>query len=379
MDKVFISYSWDDEDHKIWVRKLANDLIKNGINISLDQYEVSIGDSFTHFMEKSVNDSKYVIVILTPTYNKKSLERSGGVGYEQQIITGEIMGGIESRKFIPILRKGTLKNGEDCAIPPHFKGIAFIDFKSDSKYDDSIEELIRTIFSAPKFTKPILGNKPVFESSTDEHNKFIIDLDENFKFKGPGIRIIDLLTQIADLRKKEKKYRILFKVEKISEYLDEYEGLKNKSNLSDSEVQRKVFLRELLHILFYKYNANLFEYFETGLNLIIDWYFNHLRYKFILTGEELLISVSNYFQLFNKNLQDKSMDETRFDVINDNLRFNYKLNVDEEQLNSLLNILNLNIEQKMFLTRHAGLYLLELSRNTIITRVIPKHCSHPLS
>jgi hypothetical protein len=30
---VFFSYSWDDERHKLWVLKLASDLIKNGIDV----------------------------------------------------------------------------------------------------------------------------------------------------------------------------------------------------------------------------------------------------------------------------------------------------------------------------------------------------------
>ena len=37
---VFISYSWDDEFHKGWVRELADKLIENGIDVYLDQYDL---------------------------------------------------------------------------------------------------------------------------------------------------------------------------------------------------------------------------------------------------------------------------------------------------------------------------------------------------
>jgi len=40
---VFISYSWDSEAHKEWVLNLANNLIKNGIGVLLDQYDPSAG------------------------------------------------------------------------------------------------------------------------------------------------------------------------------------------------------------------------------------------------------------------------------------------------------------------------------------------------
>lgn len=66
-------------------------------------------------------------MILTPNYRTKSLVRQGGVGYEQQIISGEIMSGIRRNKFIPVLGKGSSGAGIDCAIPPHFSGIALID------------------------------------------------------------------------------------------------------------------------------------------------------------------------------------------------------------------------------------------------------------
>ena len=37
---VFISYSWDNEDHKQWVLELANKLVKEGVNVLLDRYEL---------------------------------------------------------------------------------------------------------------------------------------------------------------------------------------------------------------------------------------------------------------------------------------------------------------------------------------------------
>ena len=36
---IFISYAWDNEDHKRWVSKLGKSLIKTGHSVVLDQFE----------------------------------------------------------------------------------------------------------------------------------------------------------------------------------------------------------------------------------------------------------------------------------------------------------------------------------------------------
>jgi hypothetical protein len=38
--KCFISYSWDSDLHKDWVRELATQLETNGVEVFLDQWDV---------------------------------------------------------------------------------------------------------------------------------------------------------------------------------------------------------------------------------------------------------------------------------------------------------------------------------------------------
>ncbi|MEZ4986705.1 MAG: hypothetical protein R2795_16990 [Saprospiraceae bacterium] len=203
---------------------------------------------------------------------------------------------------------------------------------------------------------------------------FTLNLDEHFTIKGKSIRNIDQLVQIADCRKEGKNYNLLFHVDIISEKLLEFESLQSKRNATDEELERKHILREFLDETLYRYETSLFEYFELGISLIIDWYFNKKEYRFLYNGQELYDSVSKFFKLFKQKSQVKIREETQFDVINEKLDFNYKLYVDEEQVKSLLGSLHMGIEQKHFLTRHAGLFLIELQRDTIIKRAIPKHC-----
>lgn len=106
MKSVFISYSWDDEGHKDWVMDLRNMLEADGIATVIDRVNLPLGDSIPIFMEQSIKNSDYILIVLTPEYKRKSDNRIGGVGYEGSIITGEILNGQSRKKYIPILAKG---------------------------------------------------------------------------------------------------------------------------------------------------------------------------------------------------------------------------------------------------------------------------------
>ena len=67
----FMSYSWDSDGHKNWVRHLAEKLRNNGVDVFLDQWHLQLGSNLTHFMEESIRDSDYILLICTPKFAKK--------------------------------------------------------------------------------------------------------------------------------------------------------------------------------------------------------------------------------------------------------------------------------------------------------------------
>lgn len=164
--KVFISYSWESNEHKDWVRLLSERLIQNGVNVRLDQWHISLGQSLTQFMETEVQTSDFVLVVCTKEYRRKSLDRAGGVGYEQQIITGNIVSGKPREHFIPIVRDGDF-SGLECSIPAQFMGIYAIDMRDGVDPDQSIEVLLRAIYQQPIATPPSLGARPAFAVQTE--------------------------------------------------------------------------------------------------------------------------------------------------------------------------------------------------------------------
>jgi hypothetical protein len=149
MQKVFISYSWDNDEHKLWVRELAARLRSDGIDVTLDQWHLIPGDQLPEFMERSVRESNHVLIICTPKYKERSNNRQGGVGYEGDIITAEFMATRNHRIFIPILRKQTWEN----SAPNWLLGKYYIDLStspySQRQYDDLLTTLLGTREEAP--------------------------------------------------------------------------------------------------------------------------------------------------------------------------------------------------------------------------------------
>lgn len=164
--KVFVSYSWDSEDHKSWVRELATRLVTNGVDVRLDDWHVAPGESLTQFMELQIRECDFVLVICTPNYASRSVERKGGVGYEQQIISGSILAGSERKKFIPILREGMFEVGPRCGIPPHFLGTRALDYRETASSSSAFETVLRTIYNEPALYRPELGRRPDFGSTS---------------------------------------------------------------------------------------------------------------------------------------------------------------------------------------------------------------------
>jgi len=183
--KVFISYSWESEEHKTWVRELGERLTLNGVNVRLDQWQLVPGQSLTQFMETEVNACDFALVICTKDYCRKSLARAGGVGYEQQIITGNIVAGMAREHFIPILRDGDFRPGPECSIPGQFLGVYAVDMRDGSDIDKAIEVLLRAIFKQPAATQPSIGPRPTFldnatspsSESTEEIRLAVLDID----------------------------------------------------------------------------------------------------------------------------------------------------------------------------------------------------------
>ena len=134
---AFISYSGESLDHKNWVRELASRLRIEGIDVMLDQWDLRLGDPLPEFMERGVRENDFVLLVCTPNFKAKADGRQGGVGYEGNIMTGELFIKYNHRKFIPVLRHDNWAE----AAPAWLQAKTYIDL-TDKRFEENFEELL---------------------------------------------------------------------------------------------------------------------------------------------------------------------------------------------------------------------------------------------
>jgi TIR domain/Effector-associated domain 8 len=155
--KAFVSYAWGDDAHSLWVKEFATRLRRDGVDVTLDRWHAAPGDQIPAFMERAVRDNDFVIVVCTPRYKARSDVRTGGVGYEGDIMTAEVFTGANQQKFIPILRSGKWSD----AAPSWLLGRVYIDLSGDPYSEPKYEDLLRSLHGAREAAPP-LGPRPDF-------------------------------------------------------------------------------------------------------------------------------------------------------------------------------------------------------------------------
>jgi hypothetical protein len=154
--RVFISYSWDDAPHKDWVKTFATRLRSDGVDVTLDQWHLQPGDQLPAFMERAVRENDYVLILCTPTYADRSNRRVGGVGYEGDIMTGEVFTSRNERKFIPVWRLGAEWN---VAAPSWLLAKYRIDLRGDPFSEQQYQDLLITLHGTRPVAPPIVPRR----------------------------------------------------------------------------------------------------------------------------------------------------------------------------------------------------------------------------
>lgn len=147
MNKVFISYSHTNDEHKENVVKLAEKLIKAGIEIEIDEF-LEYGESISHFMEQSLQKCKKIILICNKDYIIKADNRERGVGIEVDNLSHNI----SDKKILPIC---LISEDEKFELP------IFLSSRKAlvcNNILDKFNEILNWCYDIPK--KPKLGEIP---------------------------------------------------------------------------------------------------------------------------------------------------------------------------------------------------------------------------
>lgn len=126
---VFLCHSSSD---KPFARRLAMDLVRNGVTVWIDEAEIGIGDSLIAKVESGISGSKYLIIVLS----QNSITSSWCTDELGMAMSGEIaQRGIN---VLPILI-------EDCEIPEALKEKRYADFRDANKFDSAVAQLCEVI------------------------------------------------------------------------------------------------------------------------------------------------------------------------------------------------------------------------------------------
>lgn len=163
--KIFISYSWDSEEHQRWVQCLATDLDEyKEFHVSCDIFDLDNFSDKNLFMERAVRDADIIIVVCTELYKRKAESRTGGVGIETYLSTirhwEESEGGAPSNILV-ISR-------EKYSIPFYLKGKFRVDFHDDDLYQKSLSFLVKALARKSKAKRP--EKKKSIEAGGGDYN-----------------------------------------------------------------------------------------------------------------------------------------------------------------------------------------------------------------
>lgn len=142
--RVFISYSWDSEEHQDWIANLVATLRKYGIQADFDASEVQ--HNLYQMMVEKIRTYDKILVVVTKRYTEKANNFSGGVGTETKLLL-DYFANNESK--IVVIRR------EQCDVPFYLRGYEYIDLNVETRA--AIESLVRKINDMPKYNLPSVG------------------------------------------------------------------------------------------------------------------------------------------------------------------------------------------------------------------------------
>lgn len=172
--RVFISYAWEDDEYREWVRSLATQLRDDGVDVRLDRWDLEEGDTIAGFMNREERHADKVLVLCSPLYRIKvhameDRERVTGSGWETQLLTSTMFNQGLTDKALPVLARGTWEE----SAPSFLQGYLYTDLTvSDEKtLEENYYELLRRIFEIRE-ERPIPGTPPLEKLASEPARPF---------------------------------------------------------------------------------------------------------------------------------------------------------------------------------------------------------------
>lgn len=169
---IFVTYSWDSEEHRTKVASFVAFLRNNGFNATFDEELIQnqTAINFGTMMVSRFHKSDKILVVLSRGYAEKANTDSGGVGVEYQYIINDIKN--SPTKYILVSFEELIENIIDEITPFGLKGREIVDLNSD------VRDGYQKLFSKLRDQK-IINLPPVAKVKAEIKEKVIPEFKPN--------------------------------------------------------------------------------------------------------------------------------------------------------------------------------------------------------
>jgi tetratricopeptide (TPR) repeat protein len=151
---VFLSHSHFDRH---FVKRLAGDLRRYGVNVWVDEAEMLVGDSLIEKIRDGIDSMDYVLVVISRHSVKSAwVRREIDVAMTQEIEGRRV-------KVLPILL-------DDCDLPGFLMGKLYADFRKPVKYNDGLEAVLKRL-GIQMYASPMLKDLGIQRVLPDEASR----------------------------------------------------------------------------------------------------------------------------------------------------------------------------------------------------------------
>lgn len=167
--EVFITYSWDSEEHIEKVVSFTNHLRDEGFEAEMDKLHTQneTATDFYKMMHQAMTDYEKVIVVLSKGYKQKAENFKGGVGNEYNLILKDIE--TQNNKYILV----SFEPISDEITPLNFKGRHILDLSNKKNLNELYAKMqnVKTIeFAEVGTKKPIIEKTIIPKFAIQEQN-----------------------------------------------------------------------------------------------------------------------------------------------------------------------------------------------------------------
>ncbi len=199
------------------MNELGEKLESDGLEVTIDQWDVRPGDELALYMERAIKESDYVLIICSEGYKTKADNRVGGSGYEARLITSNILANQHIKKFIPIYVGGDW----DKVAPEFIKGNMYVDLSKpigSVMFEQNYTDLLTTVCNVRIRKKQNVDTRLQLAKRMGVKEEELVFEEESKDVKIEGIITDEVTIPRNDGTRGSALYSIPFRLNRIPDY-----------------------------------------------------------------------------------------------------------------------------------------------------------------